>query len=85
MGFQRGSLLKAASQGRRRSDAALSGEHADGKRLVVTVPVCLVRDFPNEGGAWREIERLGLLAHINARESDGRIRFHALAEHYLDP
>ena len=32
----------------------------------------------------REIERSGLLVRINAREADTRIRFHALALHYLE-
>ena len=57
---------------------------ADGKRLECREFVGLVRDFPNEKAARREIERSGLVAHINAQEADTRIRFHALALHYLN-
>lgn len=55
----------------------------DGSRVENTLPVCLVRDFPKEKDAWREIDRLGLLIRINDHGGDVRIRFDALAEHYL--
>ena len=42
-----------------------------------------VRDFPKERDAWREVDRLGLLVRINEAQ-DTRIRFDALAEHYLN-
>jgi hypothetical protein len=48
-----------------------------------TLPVGLLRDFPTEKAAWREVDRLGLLVRINSEESGTRIRFDALAEHYL--
>jgi integrase len=48
-----------------------------------TLPVGLVRDFPKERDAWREVDRLGLSIRINALRFPGRIRFNALAEHYL--
>ncbi|HEX8801603.1 MAG TPA: site-specific integrase [Terriglobales bacterium] len=57
---------------------------ADGKRLECREFVGLVRDFPTDKAARREIERSGLLARINAQEADTRIRFHALALHYLE-
>jgi len=48
------------------------------------LPVALVRDFPSEKAAWREVDRQGLLTRINSNApAPGRIRFDALAEHYL--
>ena len=55
----------------------------DGKRVEHGVPVGLVRDFPKEKDAWREVDKLGLLVRINDAPDDGRIKFDALAEHYL--
>jgi integrase len=55
----------------------------DGKRIEHGVAVGLVHDFPKENDAWREVDKLGLLAQINAAPMDGRIHFDALAEHYL--
>jgi len=46
-------------------------------------PLCvgLVRDFPRESNAWREVDRLGLLVKINCdSEQAGPICFDALAE-----
>ena len=56
---------------------------ANGNRKENTLPVGLVRDFPTEKAAWREVDRLGLLIRINSEESATRIRFNALAEYYL--
>jgi len=57
---------------------------ADGRRVENTLPVGLARDFTSEKAAWREVDRLGLLVRINSdAPSAGRIRFNALAEHYL--
>jgi hypothetical protein len=56
---------------------------ADGGRKENTSPVRLLRDFPTEKAAWREVDRLGLLVRINSEESGTRIRFDALAEYYL--
>ena len=56
---------------------------ADGSRKENTLPVGLLRDFPTEKAAWREVDRLGLLVRINSEESGTRIRFDALAEFYL--
>ena len=55
----------------------------DGRRSELTLPVGLVRDFPKERDAWREIDRLNLHVRINDESADTRIRFDALAEHYL--
>lgn len=57
---------------------------AEGTRVENTLPVALVRDFPNKKAAWREVDRLGLLIRVNSdAPAPGRIRFDALAEHYL--
>jgi len=57
---------------------------ADGRRVEDTLPVGLVRDFSSEKAAWREVDRLGLLARVNSDgPASGRIHFSALAEHYL--
>lgn len=45
--------------------------------------VGLVSDLPTEQDAWREVDRRTLLARINEAPAAGRIRFDALAEHYL--
>jgi integrase len=54
---------------------------ADGRRVENTLPIGLVRDFPKEKDAWREVDKLGLLVRIN--EAPGRVRFDFLAEQYL--
>ncbi len=56
---------------------------ADGQRKENTLPIGLLRDFPTEKAAWKEVDRLGLLVRINSEESETRIRFNALAEYYL--
>jgi hypothetical protein len=56
---------------------------ADGRRVENGLPVGLVRDFPKEQDAWREVDKLGLLVRINNEHNGTRITFAALAEHYL--
>ena len=81
MAYQRGSLRIVSRKGgdvwmlRYRLNAA------DGKRKENTAPVGLLKDFPTEKAAWREVDRLGLLIRINSEESVTRIRFDALAEY----
>jgi integrase len=81
MAYQRGSIRKSRS-----------GEYwvlryrvtsADGKRVEHNATVGLVRDFPKERDAWREVDRRGLLVFVNAETRTGRVRFDALAEFYL--
>ena len=55
----------------------------DGRRVENTLPVGLLRDFPRERDAWREVDRLSLIVRINQEEVPARLQFAALAEHYL--
>jgi integrase len=82
MAYQRGSLIKLH---RKAGDIWVlrHRENKDGRRVQNDLSVCLVRDFPKEKDAWREVDRLGLLLRINSKHLDSRIRFRALAEHYL--
>ena len=56
---------------------------SDGRRVENTMPVGLVRDFPKEKDAWREVDKLGLAVRINEAPCPGRMRFDFLAEQYL--
>ena len=56
---------------------------ANGRRVENILPIGLVRDFPTEKAAWREVDKLGLLVRINEAPAPVRTRFSALAEHYL--
>ena len=55
---------------------------ADGRRVENTLPVGLVRDFPNERAAWREVGRLNLQLRVNEAPAR-RVTFAHVAEHYL--
>jgi integrase len=84
MAYQRGSLKTVP---RKEGDTWVLRYRvatADGRRVENTLPVGLVRDFPSEKAAWREVDRLGLLIRVNSdAPASGRIRFDALGEHYL--
>ena len=56
---------------------------ADGRRVEHNTPIGLVQKFPKDEDAWREVDRLGILIRINDAPTSNRIRFDALAEHYL--
>ena len=56
---------------------------SDGRRVENIMQVGLVRDFPREKDAWREVDKLGLLVRINEAPCSGRIRFSSLCEQYL--
>lgn len=83
MSYQRGSLKQYARKGGQTWVLRYRVTKPDGKRVEHGVPVGLVRDFPKEKDAWREVDKLGLLVRINDAPDDGRIKFDALAEHYL--
>lgn len=83
MAYQRGSLKKVP---RKEGDTWVLRYRVtgtDGKRVENTMPVGLVRDFPKEQHAWREVNKLDLLIRINEAPCPARIRFSQLAEHYL--
>ncbi len=83
MAYQRGSLKKVP---RKEGDTWVLRYRVareDGKRVENTMPVGLVRDFPKKKDAWHEVDKLGLPVKINEAPGPGRIRFDALAEHYL--
>ncbi len=83
MSYQRGLLKKLPRKGGETWVLRYRVTKADGRRVEHIMPVALVRDFPKEKDAWREVNRLGLLVRINDDPVDVRIRFDALAEHYL--
>jgi integrase len=83
MGFQRGSLKKVERKEGQGWVLRYRTNAADGRRVENTLPVGLVCLFPKERDAWREVDKLGLLARINNEQSGARMRFAQLAEHYL--
>jgi integrase len=83
MSYQRGSLKKVTRKDGDIWVLRYRVSTADGRRVENTTPVGRVSDFPKERDAWREVDVLGLLARINDAPAPGRIRFSALAEHYL--
>jgi integrase len=83
MAYQRGSLRIVSRKGGDVWMLRYRLNTAGGTRKENTLPVGLLRDFPTEKAAWREVDRLGLLVRINSEESGTRIRFDALAEYYL--
>jgi integrase len=84
MPYQRGSLKAVPRKGGDTWVLRYRVNTADGKRVEHGISVGLLRDFPTEKTAWREVDRLGLLVRINLDEAfPGRIRFDALAEFYL--
>jgi integrase len=84
MAYQRGSLKQVPRKDGETWMLRYRVVTADGRRVENGLPVGLVRDFPSEKSAWREVDRLGLLIRINSdAPAPGRIRFNALCEHYL--
>ena len=57
--------------------------NAEGKRVEHIAPIGLVRDFPKDDDAWREVDRLGLGVRINDASTPIRVSFCFLAEYYL--
>jgi integrase len=83
MAYQRGSLQRKHRKAGDTWVLRYRVTTADGRRVENIKPVGLVRDFPKEKDAWREVDRLGLLVRINDDNGDVRIKFNTLAEHYL--
>ena len=83
MSYQRGALRKVHRKAGEMWVLRYRLTQPDGRRSEHTLPIGLSQDFPKEKDAWREVDRLGLLVRINDESTDTRIRFNALAEHYL--
>jgi integrase len=83
MSYQRGSLKKVRRKEGETWVLRFRVSNADGRRVENTLPVGLVRYFPNEKAAWREVDKNGLLVRVNEPPALQRIRFSQLAEHYL--
>ena len=83
MTYQRGSLKQVP---RKEGDTWVLRyrvTNTEGRRVENTTTIGLVRDFPSEKAAWREVDKLALGLRINETPAAGRIHFDALAEHYL--
>jgi integrase len=83
MAYQRGSLKKVQRKEGATWMLRYRVTRSDGRRVENTMPVGLVRDFPKEKDAWREVDKLGLAVRINEAPCPGRMRFDFLAEQYL--
>jgi integrase len=84
MSYQRGSLKKLPRKEGETWVLRYRVTKPDGRRVENIMPVGLVRDFPKEKDAWREVDKLRLLTRVNDETSETRIRFDALAERYLE-
>ena len=83
MSYQRGSLKKVSRKEGETWVLRYRVTNADGRRVENIATIGLVREFPKDRDAWREVDRLGLGVRINDAPSPGRASFHFLAEHYL--
>ena len=83
MAYQRGSLKQVPRKEGNTWVLRYRVTNAEGRRVENSLPIGLVRDFPNEKSAWREVDKLGLCSRVNETPALLRIRFAQLAEHYL--
>jgi hypothetical protein len=83
MAYQRGSLKKVRRKEGETWVLRYRVTSADGRRVEHIATIGLVREFPKDKDAWREVDRLGLGVRINHTPAPGRASFHFLAEHYL--
>jgi len=83
MAYQRGSLKKVRRKEGETWVLRFRVTSADGRRVEHIATIGLVREFPKDKDAWREVDRLGLGVRINDAPAHGRASFHFLAEHYL--
>jgi integrase len=83
MAYQRGSLKKIPRKEGETWVLRFRVTNAEGRRVENTLAIGLVREFPKETDAWREVDRIGLCVRINDTPAPGRVSFHFLAEHYL--
>ena len=83
MSYQRGSLKKVRRKEGETWVLRYRVTSTDGRRVEHIATIGLVREFPKDRDAWREVDRLGLGVRINDTPGAGRASFHFLAEHYL--
>jgi hypothetical protein len=83
MANQRGSLKKVPRKEGETWVLRFRVTNAEGKRVEHNAPIGLVRDFPKDDDAWREVDRRGLRVRINDTSSSVSVSFGFLAEHYL--
>jgi integrase len=83
MAYQRGSLKKLCRKEGETWVLRYRVTSAKGKRVEHIATIGLVREFPKDRDAWREVDRLGLGVRINDSPAPGRVQFNFLAEHYL--
>jgi integrase len=83
MAYQRGSLKKVRRKEGETWVLRYRVTSADGRRVEHIATIGLVREFPKDKDAWREVDRLGLGVRINDTPARGRASLHSLAEHYL--
>jgi integrase len=83
MAYQRGSLKKIRRKEGETWVLRFRVTNAEGKRVENTLPIGLVREFPKDRDAWREVDRIRLGVRINDTPTPGRASFDFLAEHYL--
>jgi integrase len=83
MAYQRGSLKKFRRKEGETWVLRFRVMNAEGKRVENILPIGLVREFPKDKDAWREVDRLGLGVRINDTPGAGRASFKFLAEFYL--
>jgi integrase len=83
MAYQRGSLKVLSRKEGETWVLRYRVTSAEGKRVEHIAPIGLVREFPKDRDAWREVDRLGLGVRINDTPGPGRASFKFLAEHYL--
>jgi integrase len=83
MAYQRGSLKKVRRKEGETWLLRFRVTNAEGRRVEHTAHIGLVRDFPKDDDAWREVDRLALGVRINDASACARVTFRCLAEHYL--
>jgi integrase len=84
MAYQRGSLKPVKRKEGLTWILRYRVTKADGSRVENAATVGLVKDFPRESDARKEVDRLGILVKINADQVQvGSLKFEQLAEFYL--
>jgi hypothetical protein len=72
MAYQRGCIRKVKRKNGEAWVLRFREDTADGGRRERVVPIGMLRDFPKESDARREVDRRGLLVSVNAETTTGR-------------